>query len=173
MKRSLKKVPFSNEFNESAKTEINRSRETQKNSSTLKSGESQTIGPVKPLTSVPLKDYNVRFDYAPDLCKDYLETGYCGFGDSCKFLHDRGDYKMGWELDESTHTEQNYQIEEPTNPSLISCQLCQREHSAETKSKILPECQHRFCYQCITTALRKKLKCPLCKVPVSGIIKPI
>ena len=21
------------------------------------------------------------------------------FGDSCKFLHDRGDYKQGWQLD--------------------------------------------------------------------------
>ncbi|CCO26048.1 Pre-mRNA-splicing factor CWC24 [Rhizoctonia solani AG-1 IB] len=29
-------------------------------------------------------------DYQPDVCKDYKETGYCGFGDTCKFLHDRG-----------------------------------------------------------------------------------
>jgi hypothetical protein len=38
-------------------------------------------------------------DYKPDLCKDYKETGYCGYGDACKFMHDRGDYKSGWELD--------------------------------------------------------------------------
>lgn len=37
----------------------------------------------------------VRFDYQPDICKDYKETGYCGYGDSCKFMHDRGDYKSG------------------------------------------------------------------------------
>ena len=24
---------------------------------------------------------------------------YCTFGDACKFMHDRGDYKSGWELD--------------------------------------------------------------------------
>ncbi|KAJ3621768.1 hypothetical protein Zmor_004529 [Zophobas morio] len=41
----------------------------------------------------------IRWDYAPDVCKDYKETGYCGFGDTCKFMHDRGDYKMGWQLD--------------------------------------------------------------------------
>ena len=41
----------------------------------------------------------VRFDYQPDVCKDYKETGFCGYGDSCKFVHDRSDYKSGWELE--------------------------------------------------------------------------
>eukprot|EP00116_Pleurobrachia_bachei_P005164 sb/3465426/ len=41
----------------------------------------------------------VRWDYAPDVCKDYKETGFCGFGDSCKFMHDRSDYKSGWQLE--------------------------------------------------------------------------
>ena len=41
----------------------------------------------------------VRWDYAPDICKDFKETGFCGFGDSCKFMHDRGDYKFGWQLE--------------------------------------------------------------------------
>lgn len=45
----------------------------------------------------------VRWDYQPDICKDYKETGFCGFGDSCKFLHDRSDYKHGWQL-EQEHT---------------------------------------------------------------------
>ena len=40
-----------------------------------------------------------RWDYAPDICKDYKETGFCGFGDSCKFMHDRSDYKFGWQLE--------------------------------------------------------------------------
>jgi hypothetical protein len=29
----------------------------------------------------------------------FLRLGYCGFGDSCKFLHDRSDYKYGWQLE--------------------------------------------------------------------------
>uniref|UniRef100_A0A8B9VY63 C3H1-type domain-containing protein n=1 Tax=Anas zonorhyncha TaxID=75864 RepID=A0A8B9VY63_9AVES len=41
----------------------------------------------------------VRWDYQPDICKDYKETGFCGFGDSCKFLHDRSDYKHGWQIE--------------------------------------------------------------------------
>lgn len=42
----------------------------------------------------------VRWDYQPDICKDFKETGFCGFGDSCKFLHDRSDYKAGWQLEQ-------------------------------------------------------------------------
>lgn len=41
----------------------------------------------------------LRVDYQPDICKDYKETGFCAYGDTCKFLHDRGDYKAGWELE--------------------------------------------------------------------------
>jgi len=40
-----------------------------------------------------------RFDFQPDVCKDYKDTGFCGYGDSCKFAHDRGDYKTGWQLE--------------------------------------------------------------------------
>ena len=33
------------------------------------------------------------------MCKDFKDTGYCGYGDACKFLHDRSDYKSGWQLE--------------------------------------------------------------------------
>ena len=42
---------------------------------------------------------SIRMDYQPDICKDYKETGFCSYGDTCKFLHDRSDYKSGWELE--------------------------------------------------------------------------
>jgi hypothetical protein len=53
-------------------------------------------GPLRASTNVRM---TVRVDYQPDICKDYKETGYCGYGDACKFMHDRGDYKSGWEID--------------------------------------------------------------------------
>ncbi len=28
-----------------------------------------------------------------------LLCSYCGYGDNCKFMHDRGDYKQGWQLE--------------------------------------------------------------------------
>ena len=34
-------------------------------------------------------------------------TGFCGYGDQCKFLHDRGDYKSGWQLEREWDAEQS------------------------------------------------------------------
>jgi RING finger protein 113A len=52
-----------------------------------------------------------RFDYQPDICKDYKDTGFCGFGDTCIYLHDRGDTMAGWQLEkvweEKQKTKQN------------------------------------------------------------------
>ena len=55
-----------------------------------------SVGPVKSSSNV--RTITVT-DFAPDVCKDYKQTGFCGFGDSCKFLHAREDYKQGWQLD--------------------------------------------------------------------------
>jgi RING finger protein 113A len=54
-------------------------------------------GPIRAPTNLRA---TVRWDYQPDICKDYKETGYCGFGDSCKFMHDRSDYKHGWQIEQ-------------------------------------------------------------------------
>lgn len=40
------------------------------------------------------------------ICKDYKETGYCGFGDSCKFAHDRSDYKPSYMLEKEWEAKQ-------------------------------------------------------------------
>ena len=55
-----------------------------------------TKGPIRAPTNIRT---TVRWDYEPDTCKDWRETGICGFGLSCKFAHDRGDYKFGWQLE--------------------------------------------------------------------------
>jgi RING finger protein 113A len=53
-------------------------------------------GPIKAPTNI--RTVTVM-DYQPDVCKDYKEMGYCGFGDTCKFLHDRSDYLAGWQME--------------------------------------------------------------------------
>ncbi|CDU19736.1 hypothetical protein YYC_05720 [Plasmodium yoelii 17X] len=54
----------------------------------------------------------LRIDYEPCICKDYKETGYCGFGDTCIYLHDRSDYKSGWKI------EQEYEAKRKQNEAL-------------------------------------------------------
>lgn len=38
-------------------------------------------------------------DFNPSLCKDFHDNGYCSWGSTCIYVHDRGNYKKGWELD--------------------------------------------------------------------------
>lgn len=75
----------------------------------------------------------VRWDYQPDICKDYKETGFCGFGDSCKFLHDRSDYKHGWQLEQEYESGQyqqesdddsKYEIHSDTENLPFKCIIC-------------------------------------------------
>lgn len=40
--------------------------------------QTKSAGPLRTTTHVRS---SVRFDYQPDICKDYKETGYCGYGD--------------------------------------------------------------------------------------------
>ncbi|KAF0977389.1 hypothetical protein FDP41_003381 [Naegleria fowleri] len=42
------------------------------------------VGPTKVSKHVRVTS---RMDYQPDICKDYYETGFCGYGDNCKFAH--------------------------------------------------------------------------------------
>jgi len=65
------------------------------------------FGPQKVAGNVRI---SCRFDYQPDICKDYKETGYCGYGDACKFLHDRGDYKTGWQIDKEWEEQQRARV---------------------------------------------------------------
>eukprot|EP00580_Thalassiosira_gravida_P015929 CAMPEP_0201662948 /NCGR_PEP_ID=MMETSP0494-20130426/4893_1 /ASSEMBLY_ACC=CAM_ASM_000839 /TAXON_ID=420259 /ORGANISM="Thalassiosira gravida, Strain GMp14c1" /LENGTH=286 /DNA_ID=CAMNT_0048141427 /DNA_START=91 /DNA_END=948 /DNA_ORIENTATION=- len=74
---------------------------TSRNAQTLQNARAPRskflAGPLRATTFVRT---TVRFDYQPDICKDYKETGFCGFGDSCIYLHDRGDTKSGWQMEQ-------------------------------------------------------------------------
>jgi len=63
---------------------------------------SGTLGPVR---APAFLRSTTRIDYHPERCKDYYETGYCGYGDTCVFIHDRGVYKSGYELDQQFEKE--------------------------------------------------------------------
>ncbi|XP_077993649.1 E3 ubiquitin-protein ligase RNF113A-like [Glandiceps talaboti] len=116
-----------------------------------------------------------RWDYAPDICKDYKETGFCGFGDSCKFSHDRSDYKHGWQLerevDEGRYEEEDtskYEIDSDEDDLPFRCFLCRDSF----KNPIVTKCKHYFCEKCALSHYRKSKRCYVCGTQTMGVFNP-
>ncbi|DBA91237.1 hypothetical protein WJX79_004262 [Trebouxia sp. C0005] len=147
----------------------------------------QTIGSEKgggahgPLRASQHVRTTVIFDYKPDICKDYKETGYCGYGDACKFVHDRGDYKSGWELEKEWDERQaaKKQIanfdpyaeapeEEEEDDLPFACYICRRPWE-EVQEPVVTQCKHYFCEQCALKHNAKSGKCFVCEKPTRGI----
>jgi len=117
----------------------------------------------------------VRWDYQPDICKDYKETGFCGFGDSCKFLHDRSDYKHGWQLEREMEQgtygqrdEQNYEISSDEEDIPFKCFICRNSF----KDPVVTKCKHYFCEKCALDQYRKSKRCFVCGEGTGGIFNP-
>jgi len=129
---------------------------------------SQKMGPIKPPLNVRM---TCRFDYQPDICKDYKETGYCGYGDNCKFLHDRGDYKNGWQLEQEWEemkfrpkTEQKFEEDEEEKYP-FACPICR----GPFMDPVATRCGHYFCEKCAVDYDRKYKKCFNCEEKTNGL----
>lgn len=133
-------------------------------------------GPIRAPTHIRV---TCRFDYQPDICKDWKETGYCGYGDSCKFLHDRGDYKTGWQLEkeweekhgkrltaaqQSTNT-QSYEVPEEDEELPFACFICRKPFV----NPVVTLCNHYFCEACALKHNAKSKRCFVCNEPTQGI----
>lgn len=142
------------------------------------------VGPVK--ASGNVRTITVT-DFAPDVCKDYKTTGFCGFGDNCKYLHAREDYKHGWQLDRDW--EINTKGKKPTGTTVASanrnaetgaddendeallesipfaCVICKKSYT----SPIVTKCGHYFCEACALKRYRKDPSCAACGSGTSGV----
>ncbi|KMZ73309.1 Zinc finger CCCH domain-containing protein 1 [Zostera marina] len=122
---------------------------------------------------------SVRFDYQPDICKDYKETGYCGFGDSCKFMHDRGDYKSGWQMEKEWEEkeklrkralamgekEDDEDDDEDDDELPFACFICRQPFV----DPVVTKCKHYFCEHCALKHHSKNKKCFVCNKPTLGM----
>ncbi|XP_020826575.1 E3 ubiquitin-protein ligase RNF113A-like [Phascolarctos cinereus] len=120
----------------------------------------------------------VRWDYQPDVCKDYKETGFCGFGDTCKFLHDRADYKPGWQIERELR-QGRYGAPDDAAYELSSgagahgrpprrCLLCRHPF----RSPVVTPCGHCFCGACALRHFRSSPRCYVCERPTHGVFNP-
>ncbi len=146
---------------------------------------SRQVGPIKAPTNI--RTITVT-DFAPDVCKDYKQTGFCGFGDSCKFLHAREDYKQGWELDRdweigtkgkkvvgktvasADRTAKSGQGDSDDDDAALegipfACIICKKPY----RSPIITKCGHYFCESCALQRYRKNPSCAACGSGTGGV----
>ncbi|WOG86010.1 hypothetical protein DCAR_0105204 [Daucus carota subsp. sativus] len=113
---------------------------------------------------------SARFDYQPDICKDYKETGYCGYGDSFT--------KSGWQLEKEwdekekarkrnlalkqfESDEEAEQSDEDDDSLPFACFICRQPFA----DPVVTKCKHYFCEHCTL----KNKKCFVCNTPTLGI----
>ncbi|KAF9316538.1 hypothetical protein BG003_001841 [Podila horticola] len=138
------------------------------------------VGPMRASSNIRVTN---RFDYQPDICKDYKETGYCGYGDSCIYMHDRGDYKAGWQLDQEWEEEQRAKkvaliegLDDKEESSSddddevpFACLICREEF----KHPVVTKCNHYFCEKCALKRYAKTPKCAACQTPTGGLFNAV
>lgn len=150
-------------------------------------GPKRSVGPVKGPSSI--RTITVT-DFAPDVCKDYKQTGFCGFGDSCKFLHEREDYKQGWQIDkEWDQATKGKKLEgtivasanraamakakddDDDGMSMLEnipwkCIICREDY----KNPVVTKCGHYFCESCALKRHKQKggKACAACGTDTGG-----
>jgi RING finger protein 113A len=137
----------------------------------MKGTAGMKAGPIKAssfIKSATLIDYN------PSVCKDYKQTGFCGYGANCIYVHDRGDYKSGWEIDKEwaskkkgNDAEENYEINSSDDDDNLpfACLICRQDFV----DPVVTRCGHYFCESCALTQEKKTKRCAVCNEPTAGI----
>jgi RING finger protein 113A len=90
-------------------------------------------GPIRAQTNVRV---TARFDYQPDICKDYKDTGFCGYGDTCIYLHDRGDTMSGWQLEQAWEKQQEEERKRRAHEEQVQAFVASHSGSNTTNNNI-------------------------------------
>jgi len=129
----------------------------------------------------------------PDVCRDFKETGYCGWGDACKYLHDRGDHAEGWQVDRDEDAKRRAREErvarrmargaDPDGPSSdaedakrkggglpFACHACRTAWGAANAAPpVSLRCGHHLCETCALRDARDKCPHEGCGADTGGV----
>lgn len=177
------------------KHEENTSSDTKLYKGTKEKRNKFLAGPLKAPTFVRT---TARFDYQPDICKDYKETGFCGFGDSCIYLHDRGNTLSGWQLEEEYEKKKKEEQDKKQKEMDLFCQEITGDDTSGSYGNkatgslddgipfacflcrkafvdpVVTVCSHYFCQKCILDHVQSissgsNASCPICKKDTNGV----
>lgn len=142
--------------------------------------------PSKNVTIKNLEDNKVSdekkiyMDFEPLLCKEFKLKGYCGYGDTCKFIHSRDDYinenkltKKHWKKSQEEKKKDD-PVEKVVVTKSDNCGICKTPFEADESKKLIQlNCQHIFCRSCFMEQLKQnKMDCPECGIDSKGSMKP-
>lgn len=98
---------------------------------------------------MPSKHEDRIVDTHKAICKPFKETGYCGYGDTCKYSHER--YIESESIQASSESE-------------LKCGICRKTFEEE----VVTDCGHSFCSFCAIRRYQEVDECGVCKKPTYG-----
>lgn len=81
------------------------------------------------------------------ICKTFQETGYCGYGETCKYMHER-----------TLNNVDFFSFNENV------CGICKKP----PKEEVITLCCHSFCSDCVIMKCETKNICELCNKKTHG-----
>lgn len=140
------------------------------NATTDKSTREKSVGPMKP-PPISIKTTTIT-DFQPDVCKDFLQTGYCGYGDTCKFLHIRDELKQRKPIEKEWETVGvQLKPDKSKEQAPYRCVICSKDYVLPVKT----ECNHLFCQKCFMNRYKNlsKPNCFICGKDTGGVCSPV
>lgn len=97
-------------------------------------------------------------------------------------MHDRSDYKHGWQLEleeiakanrkeyeaDSDDDDKKYEINSDEEDLPFKCLICRKSF----EDPVMTKCQHYFCEKCALERYRKSTRCFVCNAQTSGVFNP-